>query len=97
MVAMLAGTPSPEADSAASKVLIFGLGGGAFYFVMWIWSHSNIAAAATLSIVICVLDMLVGLITSPVTAGLGIIFKVFFISAMAKAIRAADDEREFTV
>lgn len=95
MAAMLAGTPG--ADGAASTFLVIGLVAGAFYFAMWMWSHSNIVAAATVSIFISIADILISLVTSlvtsPLTTGLGLLLKVFFISAMARAIRAAHDER----
>ncbi|HEY5923544.1 MAG TPA: hypothetical protein VIV11_17810, partial [Kofleriaceae bacterium] len=86
-----------EAKAAARgevKLLLFiNIGLSIVYFGMWIWAKRNALAATVTALLLFITVIVVNAAYEPKTLHQGIIVKIFFIAALAKAISAAQEER----
>ncbi len=63
------------------------------YLGMWFWAKRNALAATVTALLLFVVTIGVNAVYEPKTLGQGILIKIFFIAALAKAIAAAQEER----
>lgn len=81
-------------DRGMVKLLLFvNIGLAAFYLGMWFWAKRNVLAASVIALLMFVSVTAVNGVLEPSTLYKGIILKVFFVLALAKAIQLAMQER----
>lgn len=81
-------------DRGQVNLLLFvNIGLSIVYFGMWIWAKRNALAASVTALLLFVTVIGVNAVYEPKTLAQGIIVKIFFIAALAKAISAAQEER----
>ena len=82
-------------DRGQVNLLLFiNIGLAIVYFGMWIWAKRNALAATVTALLLFVTVIGVNAVYEPKSLGQGIIVKIFFIAALAKAISAAQEERK---
>ena len=84
-------------DRGQVNLLLFvNIGLSIVYFGMWIWAKRNALAASVTALLLFITVIVVNGVYDPKTLPQGIIVKIFFIGALAKAISAAQEERRLT-
>jgi hypothetical protein len=82
-------------DRGQVNLLLFvNIGLAIVYFGLWIWAKRNALAATVTALLLFITVIFVNAAYEPKTLGQGIIVKIFFIAALAKAIGAAQEERK---
>jgi hypothetical protein len=74
-------------------LLVVNIGLAFVYFGMWIWAKRNALAATVTALLLFITVIGVNAVYEPSSLAQGIIVKIFFIAALAKAISAAQEER----
>lgn len=77
-----------------SLLLFINIGLAIVYLGMWFWAKRNPLAATVTALLLFVTVIFVNAAYDPKTLAQGIIVKIFFIAALAKAIGAAQEERK---
>jgi hypothetical protein len=70
-------------------LLAVNIGLAAFYLGMWFWAKRNARAATVTALLMFITVIVVNAAVDPKTLAQGIIVKIFFIAALAKAIQVA--------
>lgn len=77
-----------------TMLLVVNIGLAIIYLGMWFWAKRNALAATVSALLLFITVIAVNAAYEPKTLGQGIIVKIFFIAALAKAISAAQEERK---
>ena len=81
-------------DRGQVKLILFvNIGLAVLYLGMWFWARRNALAATVTALLLFVTVIGVNAVYDPKTIAQGMILKIFFIAALAKAISAAQEER----
>ena len=81
-------------DRGQVNLLLFvNIGLAIAYLGMWFWAKRNALAASVTALLLFITVMGVNAVYDPKTLAQGVIVKIFFIAALAKAISAAQEER----
>ena len=81
-------------DRGQVNLLLFiNIGLSIVYLGMWFWAKRNALAATVTALLLFITVIFVNAAYEPKSLGQGIIVKIFFIAALAKAIGAAQEER----
>jgi hypothetical protein len=82
-------------DRGQVNLLLFvNIGLAIVYLGLWFWAKRNALAATVTALLLFITVIFVNAAYEPKTLGQGIIVKIFFIAALAKAISAAQEERK---
>lgn len=81
-------------DRGQVNLLLFvDIGLSAAFLGMWVWAKRNALAASVTALLIFITVIGINAVFDPKTLAQGIIVKIFFIAALAKAISVAQAER----
>jgi hypothetical protein len=81
-------------DRGQVKLLLaINIGLSAMFLGMWVWARRNALAASVTALLVFITVIGVNAVVEPKTLAQGIIVKIFFIAALAKAISVAQAER----
>lgn len=81
-------------DRGQVNLLLFvNIGLAIAYLGLWMWAKRNALAASVTALLLFVTVIGVNAVYDPKTLAQGVIVKIFFIAALAKAISAAQEER----
>lgn len=75
-------------------LLVINIGLAIVYLGMWFWARRNALAATVTALLLFITVIFVNAAYEPKTLAQGLIVKIFFIVALAKAIGAAQEERK---
>jgi hypothetical protein len=81
-------------DRGQVNLLLFvNIGLAIVYLGMWFWARRNPLAATVIALLLFITVIVVNSVYDPKTLAQGVLVKIFFIAALAKAISAAQEER----